>query len=364
MDTSLNPALVEARYCPRCGRPAEVQFPRRIGCPHCGYAAYYNPKPVACAIPLDGDGRVILLRRGFDPGRGQWTFPGGFVDLGESVEDAARRETDEELGLAIELGPLVGVYSRADDRVVLIVYRARALGTPATSPEAVEVRAFAASEIPWAKLAFWSTERALRDLLASAADTPAPPPAALAWREATPADAPAPPPAALAWREATPADAGALVGLVRAAYRRPGGWASEADLVEGERIDETLLLGLIAAERSTVIVAERDGALVGCVHVADRPGRVCHLGTFAVAPGGQGRGVGRWLLEVAAAVARERWAVDAIEIRVLAQQPALLAWYERRGFRPTGGREPFPADARLARPRVAGLIFVVLRRPA
>jgi 8-oxo-dGTP diphosphatase len=163
MDASLNPALAEARFCPRCGRSAEVDFPRRIVCSHCGYAAYYNPKPVACAIPVDDEGNVILLRRGFDPGRGLWTFPGGFVDLGESVPEAAHRETEEELRLAIELGPLVGVYSRPEDRVVLIVYRALALGQPRTTPEAPEVHAFAPGEIPWEELAFWSTELALRD---------------------------------------------------------------------------------------------------------------------------------------------------------------------------------------------------------
>jgi 8-oxo-dGTP diphosphatase len=163
MDGSLNPALAEARFCPRCGQPAEVEFPRRIVCSHCGYAAYYNPKPVAGTIPVDDQGRVILLRRGFDPGRGMWTFPGGFVDLGETVLEAARRETDEELGIAVELGALVGVYSRAGDRVVLIVYRALALGPPRTTPEAVEVRAFAPDAIPWEELAFWSTELALRD---------------------------------------------------------------------------------------------------------------------------------------------------------------------------------------------------------
>jgi 8-oxo-dGTP diphosphatase len=162
MDRSLNPALAEARFCPRCSQPAEVNFPQRIVCSHCGYSAYYNPKPVGSAIPVDDEGKVILLRRGFDPGQGLWTFPGGFVDLGESVEDAVHRETEEELGIAIELLELVGVYSRADDRVVLIVYRARALGEPRTTPEAVEVRAFARSEIPWEELAFWSTELALR----------------------------------------------------------------------------------------------------------------------------------------------------------------------------------------------------------
>ncbi|MDQ6806063.1 MAG: NUDIX domain-containing protein [Actinomycetota bacterium] len=165
MDSSLNPALAGARFCPRCGQGADVSFPRSIACSHCGYAAYFNPKPVAAAIPVDDEDRVILLRRGFEPGRGRWTFPGGFVDLGESVEEAAHRETDEELGIPIELGRLVGVYSRSDDRVVLIVFLARALGEPHTTPEATEVRLFAQSALPWDELAFWSTEQALHDAI-------------------------------------------------------------------------------------------------------------------------------------------------------------------------------------------------------
>jgi ADP-ribose pyrophosphatase YjhB (NUDIX family) len=166
MDSSLNPALAEARFCPRCGQSAEVSFPRRIRCSHCGYEAYFNPKPVAGVIPFDGSGRVILLRRGFEPGRGRWTFPGGFVDLGESVEQAARRETQEELGIDVDLGALVGVYSRPQDRVVLIVYRGTALAAPRTTDEAPEVRAFPPSRIPWDELAFWSTQLALRDAFA------------------------------------------------------------------------------------------------------------------------------------------------------------------------------------------------------
>ena len=162
---SLNPALEDARYCPRCAAPAIVSFPRSLACETCGYQAYYNPKPVACAIPREPDGRIWLLRRALDPGAGLWTFPGGFVDLGESVEDAARRETREELEIDVALGRLVGVYSRADDRVVLIVFAAAALGRPRTTEEATEVGVFAPSEIPWDALAFWSTEQALRDLL-------------------------------------------------------------------------------------------------------------------------------------------------------------------------------------------------------
>lgn len=164
--TDLNPFLSEVRHCPRCGSGAvEVAHPRSLRCADCGMRAFFNPKPVACAIPRDADGRLWLLRRGFAPGAGLWTFPGGFVDLGETVEDAARREVREELCIDVELGPLLGLYSRPDDRILLIVYEATALGTPRATAEATEVRAFTAGEVPWDELAFWSTAAALRDAL-------------------------------------------------------------------------------------------------------------------------------------------------------------------------------------------------------
>jgi len=162
---TLNPALDEVRFCPRCGQPADVTYPRSIDCSHCGYGAYYNPKPVAAAIPVAPDGRIILLRRGFDPGKGLWTFPGGFVDLGETVEQAALREAMEEIVATLELDGLVGVYSKPEERVVLIVFAATTTDTPKPTDEAPEVHAFAPEEIPWEELAFWSTTAALEDFL-------------------------------------------------------------------------------------------------------------------------------------------------------------------------------------------------------
>ena len=163
---SLNPALEDAKFCPRCGQHAHVDYPRSINCPHCGYGAYYNPKPVAAAIPVTTAGEIVLLRRGFDPGKDLWTFPGGFVDLGETVEEAARREAVEEIRAEVTLGELVGVYSRAKERVVLIVFAATIADEPQTTPEALQVEAFAPDEIPWQELAFWSTTNALKDFLA------------------------------------------------------------------------------------------------------------------------------------------------------------------------------------------------------
>ena len=162
---SLNPSLEDVRYCPRCGKHADVKFPRSLTCPHCGYSAFYNPKPVACAITTNTNNELLLLRRGFQPQRGLWSMPGGFVDLGESTEDAAIRETKEEIGVDITLEHLVGVYSRSTDRIVVVVYAARTTGTPTLTEEALEIGAFEPTTIPWDQLAFWSDGRALRDYL-------------------------------------------------------------------------------------------------------------------------------------------------------------------------------------------------------
>lgn len=164
----LNPALARARFCPVCGASGpRVDLPRRLSCDACGHVEFHNPKPVACAIPRDDEGRILLLKRGFAPGAGKWTFPGGFVDLGESVEDAALREGREELGVDLELGALLGVYSRPDDRIALIVFTARLppSAEPTTTPEAIEIARVAPHEVPWDDLAFWSTAAALGDLL-------------------------------------------------------------------------------------------------------------------------------------------------------------------------------------------------------
>jgi ADP-ribose pyrophosphatase YjhB (NUDIX family) len=162
---SLNPALEDAGFCPRCGGPAVVDFPRSLRCTRCEYVAFYNPKPVGCAVARAG-GRVWLARRGHDPGLGRWSMPGGFVDLGETVEGAILRELREELRVDARIGELVGVYSRADERVVVIVFEAWLDGTPRPTDEAPEVRAFAGDEIPWDELAFPSDRAALEAVLA------------------------------------------------------------------------------------------------------------------------------------------------------------------------------------------------------
>ena len=138
-------------------------------CPNCGYAAFYNPKPVACAIPRDAEGRVILMRRGTEPSKGRWTMPGGFVDLGESVPEAAQREVREELAIEVTIErPRRRLLAARPTAWWSWSTRRRRPSEPQTTEEALEVRAFSTTEIPWADLAFWSDERALRDHLAAA----------------------------------------------------------------------------------------------------------------------------------------------------------------------------------------------------
>jgi len=106
---------------------------------------------------------VLLTRRSINPGHRLWTFPGGFVDFGESVTDAAVRETLEETGLAVDLTGLLNVYSYPGSPVI-IVYTARVTGGTLTScAENDRLEWTAPGEIPWDALAFDSTREALRE---------------------------------------------------------------------------------------------------------------------------------------------------------------------------------------------------------
>jgi ADP-ribose pyrophosphatase YjhB (NUDIX family) len=159
--------LLSPSFCPVCsGALAELFLPdegrNRLVCSQCGYIYYLNPHVVSGTVPV-ADGRIWLLRRAIEPRYGAWTFPAGYMEMGESVEEAAIRETREELNLEIRLGPLLGVYSRSDMTTVLVVYRADAVSEPTGGAETLEFAAFTPEEIPWRELAFWTTERALRD---------------------------------------------------------------------------------------------------------------------------------------------------------------------------------------------------------
>lgn len=156
-------------YCPQCGGRLRLQpVPRdtrqRLVCQACGFIFYQDPKVAACTIPVL-DGRVVLVRRAINPGRGLWVFPGGYMDRDETVEAAAVRETLEEVNLQVRVTGLVGVYSYRTG-VVVIVYHVDVLGGELqTDHESLEVRTFSPKEIPWDQLAFPSTRDALQDFL-------------------------------------------------------------------------------------------------------------------------------------------------------------------------------------------------------
>ncbi len=157
------------RFCPLCGgvlrREAVPPDQREEAvCSQCRFIFYLNPKVVAGTIP-ERDGRILLTRRSINPGRGLWTFPGGFVDFGETTTDAAVRETFEETGLKVDLTGLLNVYSYPDAPVI-IVYRAQVLGGVLTlCSENDLLEWLAPAEIPWPALAFPSTREALREYL-------------------------------------------------------------------------------------------------------------------------------------------------------------------------------------------------------
>jgi ADP-ribose pyrophosphatase YjhB (NUDIX family) len=138
----------------------------RLACSACGHIVYVNPRLVVTVFPITDAGEIVLIRRGIEPGKGSWAQPGGFLEIDETVHEAAIRETWEETGLIVEPGEIVGLYTRLEASVVTIAFEARIVGgTAAPTFEATEIVAFAPEDIPWSGIAFKTTMWALRDLM-------------------------------------------------------------------------------------------------------------------------------------------------------------------------------------------------------
>lgn len=133
----------------------------RLTCAECGFVAYENPKIVVGAVVAEG-GRVLLCRRAIEPRRGFWTLPAGYMELGETVEEGARREAWEEAEARIALEGVLALYSIPRIAQVQVIFRAH-LAEPgfAAGPESLEVRLFDWAEIPWEALAFPTVHAAL-----------------------------------------------------------------------------------------------------------------------------------------------------------------------------------------------------------
>ena len=158
-------------FCPLCGADLELRTlkttePSRLVCVRCGFIFYLDPKVAVGTIITDDRDQIVLVKRAIEPGYGKWVFPGGYVDRGEDVKVAAVREAREEVGLDVQLGRLINVYSYPGRAPVIIVYAATIIGgCLGCDDEGLEARFFAPEEIPWTELAFRSTHEALREFL-------------------------------------------------------------------------------------------------------------------------------------------------------------------------------------------------------
>lgn len=162
----------------------------------------------------------------------------------------------------------------------------------------------------------------------------------------------------IAIRAATSDDVAALHPLIERAYRgdtAKAGWTHEADLLFDDRTSASELASLIADPDRVILLAHRDGALIGCVQVARAGDDLAYLGMLTVEPTLQASGLGRRLLAAAESEAVARFGARRMEMTVIHRRAELIAWYERRGYAPTGETRPFPVD-----PPRPELDFVVL----
>jgi len=170
---------------------------------------------------------------------------------------------------------------------------------------------------------------------------------------------------ALSFRNAGMDDIDAIVALVESAYRGDAsrrGWTTEADLLDGRRTGVDEVTACLQRPRSRLVMAERDGAMLACAHVAEEDG-AGYFGMFSVDPGRQGEGIGKQVLAEAERIVRDEWALPAMRMTVIDVRDELIAFYERRGYRRTGILKPFPyGDARFGLPRRDDLRFEVLEK--
>jgi ADP-ribose pyrophosphatase YjhB (NUDIX family) len=163
-------SLADIHFCFVCGGPLDLRMipsdiRKRHICRVCGHIMYLNPKSVAGLIPVMPDGRLALLQREIDPGRGKWSYPAGYQELGETVRDAAARETWEEICVKPTVDKLLNIYSYKDSAVITTIFVGRVLRRQSPKPghESRAVRLYEPNKIPWGKLAFQSTVDALRE---------------------------------------------------------------------------------------------------------------------------------------------------------------------------------------------------------
>lgn len=170
---------------------------------------------------------------------------------------------------------------------------------------------------------------------------------------------------AITFRPARAADVSVLLRLVESAYRGDAsrkGWTTEADMLDGQRIDPAGIEEIIAKPDSRVLMFERGATLLACCHIA-KHGDACYFGMFAVEPEQQGDGIGKLAMIEAERAAREDFGCTEMQMTVITLRAELIAWYERRGYRRTGIHSPFPyGDERFGIPKRDDLRFELLSK--
>ena len=147
-----NPLVTDNdKFCPGCGARLALQQHEgqtRPVCPECGRVMYYDPKLAATCV-VEREGRTLFVQRAMPTGYGLWSLPGGYVDRGELVEDAAAREVYEETGLEVVTAGLIGVFSQAQHPVVVVAYSATETGGEVIAgPECLDLGFFAPGALP------------------------------------------------------------------------------------------------------------------------------------------------------------------------------------------------------------------------
>jgi ADP-ribose pyrophosphatase YjhB (NUDIX family) len=153
-------------YCSHCGSPVTQSIPAgdnrvRFVCSRCHLVHYQNPRIVAGCLPVWGE-KILLCRRAIEPRRGYWTLPAGFMENGETLEQAAARETEEEACARVRGLSLYTLFDLPHISQVYMFFRAELVNLDfAAGDESLEVRLFDERDIPWSELAFPTVGRTL-----------------------------------------------------------------------------------------------------------------------------------------------------------------------------------------------------------
>ena len=148
--------MKEYNYCPICAAPLQtgmVEGKERKYCPQCGFVDYKNPLPVALAVAVKGK-RFLLIKRGIAPKKGMWGSPSGFIEIGETPEEACLRELKEETGVCGKIVRLIVVARREDEEVygdmLIVKYLVKVSDEKPTAGgnEVEDVRFFDIAELP------------------------------------------------------------------------------------------------------------------------------------------------------------------------------------------------------------------------